>query len=173
LELIFSRVLFKGLRLFWTRPVARHRFIKESNRILDQIQSMDEERGRRPVLVKRLLGLEDSSRYWSPFMALEHMVTVDRSIMDVMEELYRSPESLSEIRIADLKPQRTTGSEMVSIFQRTVGDFVVRLDRLPDLRTPARHAHPWFGPLNGHGWLCMAAMHHIIHRRQLEHILRA
>jgi hypothetical protein len=35
------------------------------------------------------------------------------------------------------------------------------------------HAHPWFGPLNAHGWHCLAAIHHTLHRRQLTAILRA
>jgi len=28
-----------------------------------------------------------------------------------------------------------------------------------------------FGPLDAHGWLCLAGIHHAIHRRQLERIL--
>ena len=36
-----------------------------------------------------------------------------------------------------------------------------------DLKTAARFAHPWFGPLDAFGWLAMAAGHMGIHRVQI------
>jgi hypothetical protein len=34
-----------------------------------------------------------------------------------------------------------------------------------------RHPHPWFGPMTAHDWHCLAAIHHRVHRRQLERIV--
>jgi hypothetical protein len=42
----------------------------------------------------------------------------------------------------------------------------------PYLRTKARFAHPWFGPLDAAGWHLMAGMHLSIHRVQIERILQ-
>jgi hypothetical protein len=50
---------------------------------------------------------------------------------------------------------------------------VNRQFKLRQLRTRATHVHPWFGPLDAQGWHCLAAMHHTIHRRQVERIIKA
>jgi hypothetical protein len=52
-----------------------------------------------------------------------------------------------------------------------VDDYVRLIDSLGDLRTPLRHAHPWFGELDLRGWHALAAMHTMAHRRQLQRIV--
>jgi hypothetical protein len=40
------------------------------------------------------------------------------------------------------------------------------------LKTKLRYPHPWFGPMDAHGWYALAAGHLAIHRGQIERILQ-
>jgi hypothetical protein len=172
-ELLLSRVIFAVTRLTDSRASALRRLSAEAGRICALVGALDDHAGARRVLVPRLLGLEDSSRFWSPFMVVEHLVIVDTNMFRIMSDLVAGRTHPHEARIEDFKPAPTAGRDALVSFQKLVGDFEANVPRWPDLRTRCRHAHPWFGPLDAHGWLCLAGMHHAIHRRQLERILQA
>ena len=61
---------------------------------------------------------------------------------------------------------------MESAFAASCGDYLRVEKSIPELKTPLRYEHPWFGPLDAAGWHALAAGHMGIHRRQLENILR-
>ncbi len=172
-ELLLSRVIFAVTRLTDSRASALRRLSAEAGRICALVGALDDHAGARRVLVPRLLGLEDSSRFWSPFMVVEHLVIVDTNMFRIMSDLVAGRTHPHEARIEDFKPAPTAGRDALVSFQKLVGDFEANVPRWPDLRTRCRHAHPWFGPLDAHGWLCLAGMHHAIHRRQLDRILQA
>jgi hypothetical protein len=41
-----------------------------------------------------------------------------------------------------------------------------------NFKTKARFPHPWFGPMDEHGWLALTGGHLAIHRTQIERILK-
>ena len=74
---------------------------------------------------------------------------------------------------ADVKPDPAVGPEVIGAFASPCQKLVETFGRIADLRTEARHAHPWFGPLDASGWHALAAFHTRLHRVQIETILGA
>ena len=156
---------------FDSRESALQRFTSEARRIRQLVEPLDETVGARRVLVPGLLGLEDSSRFWSPFMVVEHLVIVDTNMFRIMTDLVAGRLHPDEARIEDFKPTPSAGRSFLIAFDSLIEQFNFRVPQWPELRTRCRHAHPWFGRLDAHRWLSLAGLHHGIHRRQLERIL--
>jgi hypothetical protein len=87
LELLFSRFLLTAVRVTASRASALRRLTKEAQRIRQLVEPLDDTVGSRRVLVPRLLAIEDSSRFWSPFMVVEHLVIVDTNMFRIMTDL--------------------------------------------------------------------------------------
>jgi hypothetical protein len=171
-ELFVARLGFRALNLFLSRKGASAWFRAEADRILELARSLKPEDVTRRVLVPRLRGLEDSSRYWSVCMTLEHLVIVDSAISGVIEALVAGVVPARETSTADVKPSPTADGAVIGRFEATARDYLARVGALSDLRTKVSYRHPWFGPLSGLGWHRMAALHHRIHRKQAERIIR-
>jgi hypothetical protein len=172
LELHFVRAAFRMIRWLTSRQRTRRRFKDEGQRILCLARSLDPVAAARPVLIRRVWGIEDSSRNWSVFMTLDHLVITNDAIAAILEHITAGKEFGTEVRIADVKPRPDTGPEVLARFAGCVESFLARTAALPDLRAGVRHVHPWFGPLDGHGWHCLAGLHMTIHRRQIQSILQ-
>ena len=171
LELLFSRFLLAVAGAANSRDSALRRFTTQARRIRSMVEPLDEAVGSRRVLVPRLLALEDSSRFWSPFMTIEHLVIVDTNMLRIMTDLVAGRLHLVEARIENFKPAPSSGKASVVAFDKLVEQFQSRVPQWTDLHTRCRHVHPWFGPLDAHRWLCLAGLHHGIHQRQLKRIL--
>jgi hypothetical protein len=128
-----------------------------------------EQRGT-PYLISRVTGIEDSSRNWSVYMVLDHLRIVDDAIATIVQTLTIGGAVGRESRIQDVKPNRHAGVDTIERFTDAVKRYEGAVERLGALGRAARHAHPWFGPLNAHEWHCLAGTHHGIHRRQIERI---
>ena len=72
-ELWIARVLFALKRLFGSREAFTARFEQERAAIRQLLSTSDPARRGQQVLIPRLRGLEDSSRFWSVWMTLEHL----------------------------------------------------------------------------------------------------
>lgn len=126
----------------------------------------------RRVLIPRLRGLEDSSRFWSVLMTLDHLRIVNGQILKVMEALTTGVVPPGRPSTAAVKPAASVGMSVVPEHERACERLVAFASSGGDLRTRDRYEHPWFGALDAHGWLAMAAMHMGIHRAQIDRILR-
>ena len=160
-------------RLLWpleTQNKALERFNREADIILELVGSIPSEQARMPVLIKRFIGIEDSSRNWSVFMVLDHLRIVDESTAQIIKAISIDRPYTKEIRIQDVKPNINADSASAEAFANTVASFEKTIRQLGTLNQNLSHAHPWFGLLNAHGWLCLAGFHHRIHRRQIERI---
>ncbi|MEZ5977992.1 MAG: hypothetical protein R3F34_07230 [Planctomycetota bacterium] len=146
-------------------------FARSADRLATLAESAGEERASRPVLVPRMLALEDSSRRWSAYMVLAHLELVDRGIAMFCEDLAADREPEIVVDIGSLKPDPATGSEIVQAFRATVRDFESKVAAIPDMRTRRRWLHPWFKPFDAKEWLTLAHVHHGIHLRQMKAIL--
>jgi len=169
-----ERALRWGVRLY-SRTTGREellgRFLTEGERVLAMAVPLDEARGRRPVLVRRVRGMEDSSRCWSPYMILEHLLIVNRGMLGMILLLSAGKSTSRKVSTAEVKPSREAGPETVEEFRGMLARWPEALAGIAELRTAGRHAHPWFGPLDAHGWLALGALHQGIHRRQMERVV--
>lgn len=170
-ELLLARILF-ALRL-WTgsRRLFDERFALERERIRALIRECDAKTGSRRLLVRRIPGLEDSSRYWSVWMTLDHLRIVHEAVAHLVGELVRGVAPAGAASTAAVKPRADVGPEVAAAFECSCDALVSVVAASPDLDTQARYPHPWFGPLNAAGWHALAGTHMGIHRVQIELIL--
>lgn len=166
-ELWISRAGFGVLRNTLNRRQIEGWLRSETRKVLAMAGTLSPEQMKRTALIPRPAGLEDSSRNWSAAMVLQHLVIVDAGIGELITTLAQEQTSGREVRIADVKPNPDAGREQLELLDDALKTYIDRVAAVENLRTAGRHAHPWFGPLDGHGWHTLAALHTTIHRRQL------
>lgn len=155
-------------RLDWAAAAAL--FQSEGEKILALWDSLPADRLAERVLVPRLRGLEDSSRYWSVAMTVEHLNTVGFGVRGVIAGLRRGELPDRPARIEDVKPRGELPPAAVRAdFARLLTEAAVAEPPVPR-GTGLRVRHPWFGPLDASRWHCLLGIHHRIHRVQIEAI---
>jgi uncharacterized damage-inducible protein DinB len=153
---------------------AQREFVSESEMILAAAKRLDKTQLLERRLIPRLPGLEDSSRYWSVAMTLDHLVIVGSGIRYLIVGLTSGKKDLPTRTIAQVKPSADVSAETIAAeFEKMTQAFVdtlhkCDLDAFPD----ATHPHPWFGPFTATQWVVMAASHQQIHRKQVEQIIK-
>ena len=170
-ELWIGRILFKWKLLRGSREKADAEFRKERAHIAALVADCDEAAGGKRVLIARLRGLEDSSRNWSAWMTLEHLRIVNTQIAGVIRALGKGVVPPGQASTAAVKPPEGVTSAVVPEYEKSCDAVLAAATSVPDLKTKARFAHPWFGPLDAAGWHALAGMHLGIHRRQVESVL--
>jgi hypothetical protein len=148
-------------------------FRQEAERAIALARGIDEERGRRRVLVGRFFGIEDSSRHWSVYMTLEHLVIVNSAIAATLPRLFSGLDVTEAVLVEDFKPVPEAGPEQLTDLANVVERYTDMVDKLGNLRAGTRYPHPWFGDLSAAQWHALAAVHNSVHRRQVQRILRA
>ncbi|ESQ16764.1 MAG TPA: hypothetical protein DDY14_17355 [Chromatiaceae bacterium] len=168
-------LLGTGIRLaagFTSKDRLTALFHDEAMRAINLAAPLSEENGRRRVLIPRLFGIEDSSRNWSVFMVLEHLVIVNSAIAAALPRLYSGRGSNAEVQIEDVKPVPEAGPEQMQDLVRLVDRYTDIVEKLGNLRAGISHPHPWFGPLSAAQWHTLATVHNSIHRRHIERIIK-
>ncbi|MCA1964667.1 MAG: DinB family protein [Prosthecobacter sp.] len=171
LELFFARRLFALKRILGNRQNFIHEFTTQKEAILTLARSCAPDQRRKRVLIPRLPGLEDSSRYWSIWMTLEHLRITNNVFGQVITALLNGQAPEKKASTAAVKPNEILTEEVEDAFDASCDAFLATIHAAGDLNRTAKYAHPWFGPLDGYGWLAMAAMHPNIHRKQIMRIL--
>lgn len=171
-ELAWLRIMFRVACGLISKRVGLRWFMFEAERITALAGNVLAEQGATPILINRVVGIEDSSRYWSAYMVLDHVRIVDEGITQIVQTLSSDRTFPQEIRIQDVKPSRESGPETIDRFCHAVAIYESTINQLGKLGFTMSHAHPWFGPMTAHDWHCLAAIHHWVHRRQLERIIR-
>ncbi len=173
-EALLFRIIGFGLispLVSW--DLVRRRFQREGEAIIKLTEGLSDERFARRVLIPRLVGIEDSSRYWSPAMTVEHLVIVGDAVADIIVRLSRGERIGTPVRIEDVKPSQQSSRNLLDDYRALLARFDKRMvEDIADRRSGARHAHPWVGPLTAHQWLILAAVHQRLHRKQIRSILR-
>ena len=165
-------LLFGFHRLTGTPASISARFQREREAIRVLLNGVDEAARGTWVLIRRPPGLEDSSRYWSVWMTLDHLRIVHGAMSRVITELLRGITPPGEASTAAVKPRTDVAADVEAAWERSCDELLAVVAAAPDLRTAARYPHPWFGPLDAAGWHALAAGHMGIHRRQIERIIR-
>ena len=122
-----------------------------------------EEAATRQVLIPRVTGIEDSSRFWSGAMVLEHLTIVGRRVTPLLAELAQGRDLPWVQRTQDVKPQGgLKRAQSVSDFESMVRDYL-SWSRATPLSSRIRHQHPLFGRLNCRQWVAFMTLHHMVH----------
>ena len=171
IELFLGRLGFRFMGLMVSRRAASRWFRTEADRILALARSLGEAAASRRVLIPKLLGLEDSSRYWSVHMTLEHLCIVQSGITGVMESLAAGRAINRVVSTADVKPSPTADAATIARFEAVARDHLTRTDLLTGWDSKVSLKHPWFGELKVPQWHRMASFHLRIHRKQIERII--
>lgn len=169
-ELIIARLRFALHRMSETRDSATARFARERERIRELIRPLSDETAERRVLIKRLRGLEDSSRYWSVWMTLDHLRIVHIGMTRLIGALTRGVLPPGAASTAAVKPRPDVDGSVVAKYEKSCDDLMAAVAGAENLKTPLKYRHPWFGPLDAEGWHVVAAWHISLHRRQIERI---
>jgi hypothetical protein len=172
LELRIARLIFGWQQRRTTREEAAALFAKERGTVLELAGRCDPENGSVRVLIDRLRGIEDSSRFWSVFMTLDHLRIVNLAASEAIRLLGIGQVPKREARTADVKPDARADHRVVAHFERSCERVARCAAAVSDLRTVRRYGHPWFGSLDAAGWHFLAGFHLQLHRRQIEQILR-
>ena len=134
-----------------------------------------EEAGTCRVRVRRVPGIENSSREWSGAMVLEHLTIVGASVTGLIQHLCAGRSSSWVLRTRDVKPTGAlTRKESVAAFEVMVGDFIRRVTEAEGgIRSRTLHQHPWFGALRCKQWVAFTTLHHMVHVPHLKAIRTA
>lgn len=170
-ELLAARGIFHWGRSRATKESAQALFKAEQQAITQLSRGCGGEKGRRRVLIKRLRGMEDSSRHWSVYMTLDHLRIVNFACLEGIRSLSRGQVPARAASTAAVKPSPEAGEEILGQFEEGCELFLKTVEGIAYLKTSVRYAHPWFGPLDAAGWHFMAGFHMRLHRRQIEAIV--
>lgn len=175
-ERILARYFFlprQTRRLTWDQNVDL--FKREVDRIGVLTKTLSREKMTTCVLIPRIRGIEDSSRYWSVAMTLEHLTIVNRAMASIIVELSQGRVPPIEVNIAKVKPQSSLD------YQAALKDYLstsleveqkLSSPQVLDRNSSAKLLHPWFGPITAHQWNWLLGVHQATHRRQIAEILK-
>lgn len=120
------------------------------------------------VLVPRMKGIEDSSRFWSANEVLEHLMITGNGMRRVIRALARGETLDYVVRIEEFKPKgRYAGGDARPDFKAFVDETVAELSALPIRDEGPTHRHPWLGSFNALQWTWLLAGHNGLHLNQL------
>ncbi len=140
-----------------------------AERLIARFAALEPSARTTPVLVERLRGLEDSSRFWSPSMVLEHLCLTGGPMLAMVLMLSHGKTSSRKVSTAAVKPVGKPPEEVLAAFTKLHREARERLQEgAGPLREGPTHRHPWFGRLNPTDWLRLMAGHLRLHERQFE-----
>ncbi len=171
LERLIGKMIFTARRLAGNRDSFNRRIVREREFIRRLVESCDPASLGKRVLIKRLPGLEDSSRYWSVLMTLDHLRIVNTQLVEVFERLPQGKLPDHEADTAAVKPSAEVRHEVIGSYETSCDALLTAIAAVPDLKTRTRYRHPWFGPMDAYAWHSLAGGHMGIHRVQIERII--
>lgn len=147
-------------------------FDREGQKAIQIFESIPHVLREKKVLIERIQGIEDSSRYWSAAMALEHLVIVGAFMTDGIVMISRGTSFQPTVGIADVKPLGSITSEQaLSVFKDFIASSALRMAaEVQDRDSKTCVKHPWFGGMDARQWHWLMGAHQRIHRKQLEAI---
>ena len=170
-ELFIGRLLFAFKRRTGSRDSFNAEFNRERACVRQLVQSWDQGLLAQRVLIARAIGMEDSSRNWSVLMTLDHLRIVHESMNRVIGDLANGKMPAGTASTATVKPSPQVTADVIAEYEKSCDVLLATVAAATSLKTQLRFAHPWFGPLDAHGWHALAAGHLGIHRVQLERIV--
>jgi uncharacterized damage-inducible protein DinB len=166
---------------YWVKPrlaskatweISSQRFERIHQKIFDEIQGLSLEELSTPVLIERVRGLEDSSRFWSMAQTLEHIEIVGSMIYGLLPQLAKgyAPEVVADT--ATVKPsQKVNSQEALKNFESYRKNHFQTVTKKQGLEeSEVKFKHPWFGPMSDREWFWLLGVHAGIHLEQIRRI---
>ncbi len=153
-------------------------FSHETDKILRLTASMTLAQMQEPVLIPRIRGIEDSSRFWSPAMVMEHLMIVAPAMADVVVRLSCGEVPDVQVDVARVKPSGgLSGAADIESIRSAFASAMMQAhlrvsEEVRDRNSRARLLHPWFGPLSAREWNWLLGSHQWVHRKQIQAILK-
>ena len=169
-ELWIGRALLAVRRRWRTPAQFADEFRGERVVIRRMVEATDPARRGERVLIPRPRGLEDSSRFWSVWMTLDHLRITNSSFAMVIRSLSQGRVPQKKASTADVKPDPEVTGAVEADYEASCDRLLETAVSIPDLNTPVSYAHPWFGPLDAAGWLAVSSLHMGLHREQIHRI---
>ncbi|MAS93004.1 MAG: hypothetical protein CMO55_07375 [Verrucomicrobiales bacterium] len=171
LELFIARLMFSRKRKAGNRESFTRLFENERKAIRQLVERCPEEKRSERVLIKRIRGLEDSSRYWSVWMTLDHLRITNSAMGGAIALLGQGKVPDRKADTAAVKPSPEVGQEIEAAYEKSCDFVLSSVSGVDDLKTEMTYAHPWFGQMDAAGWNALTGFHMGIHRAQIEKIL--
>ena len=148
-------------------------FDSVNQKIFNKLASLDGKQLETRVLIKPLSGIEDSSRYWSAAMTLEHLIVVGNLVGDGIIKLSNNQKPTEKVSIAAVKPKGgidgKTQLEEYKEFTKRIRSQV-EAAKSKALSSTTTFNHPWFGEFSALQWQWMLCAHTLSHYRQIKQI---
>lgn len=171
-ENLIARILL-GVKRGTGNPQAfTAKFVAERELIRTLISNRSDAALSTRVLIARPKGLEDSSRYWSVWMTLDHLRIVHHAFIGILESLSNEQVPEGKANTAAVKPDERVTAAVMTEYEESCDALLATIHRIRNFKTEAKFPHPWFGPMDAHGWLALSGGHMAIHRTQIERILK-
>jgi hypothetical protein len=171
IELQIARFLFVLRCRLGNRASFLQTFRDEQEKIRALIERFPAGDRGRQILIPRAVGLEDSSRHFSAWMVLDHLRIVNNACVTIIGELTAGHAMSGSASTAAVKPDPAADASVEALYETSCREVLSAIQTVGELHTETRFPHPWFGPLDAHGWAAMVAMHMGIHRNQLALML--
>jgi hypothetical protein len=171
-ERFFANLMVQWQKQRVSRAEASAAFAGERDNMLKLVETLTPVQRSTQVLIKRLPGLEDSSRFWSVYMVLEHLTMVNLGILDIIKDLSQGNSPTQKVLTEAVKPHATTDETVIKNFADACITYEKAIALLGNLNSEMKWPHPWFGPFSAADWHFMMGFHMNLHRRQVEAIIR-
>ncbi len=146
-------------------------FAMAGARILKEAASVPAEKRDVKVLVPRMKGVEDSSRFWCVNEVLEHLLITGEGMRMVIKALAAGQATDYVVRIENFKPKgKYAGGDAREDFKKFLDDTARELEPLSIEDGGLTHLHPWLGRFNALQWTWLLAGHSGLHLAQLQAI---
>jgi hypothetical protein len=150
----------------------RQVFQSEGQRLLALAERLPHEFLTKRVPAATPWAIEAGPREWSVGMVLAHLVDSGSAFAECIRELGQGKEPAAPGDFTTIHPRGGDPLRIVDEYRRLLQEYA-RAAAWDFARRGAglTHPHPYFGQLTAHGWLCLAALHQAVHRRQVERII--
>lgn len=140
-----------------------------------ELSLLNEEDFTKKVLVPTIVGIEDSSRYWSAAMVCRHLTIVSSAMESIILTLLKGESFPIVADTARVKPEMEKNDlasieeykKLTQSISKNIEEGLRKLEK-PDFKIT--HRHPWFGDMQAKDWYWLIGTHVFIHLKQLKEI---
>lgn len=170
--IFLKHIGFPILKTFISWDNAMKFFEYEGKLVLELVKDLPKDRLFKKVLIPKLFGIEDNSRYYSPAMVLLHLICVGEALQEGIVSLSKNEKINFTVKIENFKPFVEIDEDIVEKYELFLNNYRNFIEtNVQNKYINNCHKHPWFGCLNPHQWLVMSAIHQMVHQRQIKKIL--
>ncbi|MDD2894531.1 MAG: hypothetical protein PHG81_00810 [Aliarcobacter sp.] len=172
--IFLKHIGFPILKTFISWDNAMKFFEYEGKEVLNLVKDLPKDKLFKKVLIPKIFGIEDNSRYYSPAMVLWHLIYVGATLQEGMVSLSKNEKIDFTVKIENFKPFVQIDEDIVEKYEMFLNNYRKFIEtNIENKYINNCLSHPWFGCLNPHEWLVMSAIHQMVHKRQIKKILKS